>query len=285
MLNEPVASDDPAVTMLYRLRRWWAICGLALFAVTWRLWVPQTVFPQVPLFRWGSVLPSAVDGACFGSMIVALIAAAIGLPRFARTQITWPLFAVACAGSIVFDQHRLQPWAWLLLLMSLLFRCSDEGKSSTAGRLRMPSAETLLQWLTISIYFWSAVSKFDRSFFATHGPTLVEALFRSIGAVGWPGTVKWWLAVALPLGELAIAVGLSWPRGRRLALWCAIGLHLALILALGPFRLGHRPGVLLWNVAFIGHDWLLFRRRAFSKWPRECPTGNDARSDARLHDR
>ena len=62
-----------------QLRRWWAICGLVLFAVTWRLWVPQAVFPQVPLFRWASALPSAVDWLCFGSMIVALLAATGGL--------------------------------------------------------------------------------------------------------------------------------------------------------------------------------------------------------------
>ena len=42
----------------------------------------------------------------------------------------------------------------------------------------------------------------------------------------------------------------------------ATALHVGLLLALGPLGLGHRPGVLLWNVAFIGHDWLLFGTRA-----------------------
>ena len=117
--------------------------------------------------------------------------------------------------------------------------------------------------LTISIYFWSAVSKLDADFFSSHGQTLVEALLGTIriDAAAWPGRWKWWLATALPLGEMLVAVGLSWPRTRRTALIAATGLHVGLLLALGPLGLGHRPGVLLWNVAFIGHDWMLFGRR------------------------
>ncbi|MBC7817132.1 MAG: hypothetical protein IAG10_09620, partial [Planctomycetaceae bacterium] len=118
----------------------------------------------------------------------------------------------------------------------------------------------LLRALTISIYFWSAVSKFDVGFYASHGQILVDALFQAVGinAAGWPASVKWWLAFSLPLGELLVAVGLCWPRTRQAALIAATALHIGLILALGPMGLGHRPGVLLWNVAFIGHDWLLF---------------------------
>ena len=259
MLKAPVRTDDPTVPMLDRLRLWWAICGLVLFAATWRLWVPQSVFPQVPLFHWVTVLPNAFDGLCFGSLIVALIAAAIGLPRYARTQIAWPLFSVTCVGSVLFDQHRLQPWVWLLLLMSLLFQDDSSRRTLQVRWFETLSPETLLRWLTISVYFWSAVSKFDQGFFATHGPTLVEALLRLVGLGGLPGSVTWGLAIGLPFGELLIAVGLSCPRFRRYAVWGAIGLHFALILALGPLGLGHRSGVLLWNIAFIGHDWLLFR--------------------------
>ena len=130
----------------------------------------------------------------------------------------------------------------------------------------LPPPARLLRVLTISIYFWSAVSKFDAGFYASHGQTLVEALFQSvsINAAGWPASVKWWLAFSLPLAELFVAVGLCWPRTRRAALIAATALHVGLILALGPTGLGHRPGVLLWNIAFIGHDWLLFGARANS---------------------
>ena len=31
--------------------RVWACFGLALFAVTWKLWTPQNLYPQVPVFE------------------------------------------------------------------------------------------------------------------------------------------------------------------------------------------------------------------------------------------
>jgi hypothetical protein len=265
-----------------------------LFFATWTLWTSQTEFPQVPLFGWARSLPGFVDWLAFGVVLGSLIVAIVQ-PSSRRC---WGALAVALSVLFLLDQHRLQPWAWQLFLMAaaiLRSQASDgsqpngtrsvNGMALAAGDLpenveiASPVASAiplnvseigrhlparLLRGLTISIYFWSAVSKFDAGFFASHGQTLVEALFHSIGitAAGWPARVKWWLAFALPLGELLVAVGFCWPRTRRATLFAATALHVGLILALGPLGLGHRPGVLLWNIAFIGHDWLLFRSQA-----------------------
>lgn len=86
MLADTSVTDDPAAKALRRLRRWWAISGLVLFAT-------------------------------------------------------------ALSVLILIDQHRLQPWAWQLLLMSCVFAT------------RSANATRLLMLLTISVYFWSAVSK------------------------------------------------------------------------------------------------------------------------------
>ncbi len=260
------ATVESAATSLHCLRRWWAISGLILFAATWKLWTPQDVFPQVPLFRWVGAVPVVVEWLCC-AIVLGSLAAAV-LDRWKRSP--WLAFATALGVLILIDQHRLQPWAWQLLLMSCVFVS------------RNANTNRLLMLLTISVYFWSAVSKCDRLFFATHGQTLAEALFQSLGVntAPWPPAVKGWLAVALPAGEMLVALGLSWPRTRRVALWSEIGLHVSLIMALGPFGLQHRPGVLFWNLAFIGHDWLLFghssrdRERAVNS---RCPTPSRSR--------
>ncbi len=248
MVADAIRLDVEDTTIIRRLRRWWSIAGLLLFAATWKLWTPQTEFPQVPLFDWVCSLPSFIDWLAFGVLLGSLAFSA-WKPDSNRAWIT---LAVSLAVLIVLDQHRLQPWAWQLLLMSVFL------SSASAGQLGLVPHITL----TISIYFWSAVSKLDLDFFASHGQALVEALSGAIriDAAGWPARWKWWLATTLPLGELLVAAGLSWPRTRRAALVAATGLHLGLLLALGPLGLGHRPGVLLWNVAFIGHDWLLLGR-------------------------
>ncbi len=233
------------------LRRWWAVAGLVLFAATWKLWTPQMEFPQVPLFGWAGSLPLFFDWLAFGILLGSLAAAA-WKPDSRRI---WIAIAISLSVSMVLDQHRLQPWAWQLLLMAIWWSSAGVGQVGNLPHVV----------LTISIYFWSAISKLDADFVCSHGQTLIEALFRSVGinAVNWPTNCKSWLAILLPIGELLVATGFCWPRTRRVALFGATALHVGLILALGPLGLGHRPGVLLWNVAFIGHDWLLFGARSF----------------------
>lgn len=228
------------------LRRWWAVAGLVLFAVTWKLWTPQSEFPQIPLFGWAGSLPLFVDRLAFGVLLGSLATAALK-PDSPRV---WFAFAASQVVLFALNQHRLQPWAWQLLLMAIWW---------SASKMRQDSHRSCIA-LTISIYFWSAVSKLDASFMASHGQTLIEALLGAVAvdAAPWPPRWKWWLALCLPIGELLVAVGLCWRKTRRAALIGAMMLHVGLILALGPLGLGHRPGVLVWNVAFVGHIWLLF---------------------------
>ena len=118
-------------------------------------------------------------------------------------------------------------------------------------------------WLTISIYFWSAVSKFDYNFFHDQGPTLVEGFKHAIGireaTNRWSASFDVWAAIGLAIGELSVAILLSIRRTQRVGIWLAILMHGALLVALGPLGLKHSWGVLLWNLFFAGQTWLLFR--------------------------
>ncbi|MBC7817548.1 MAG: hypothetical protein IAG10_11705, partial [Planctomycetaceae bacterium] len=102
------------------LVRWWAIAGLTLFAATWKLWTSQTEFPQVPLFGWAESLPLLVDWLAFGVLLGSLVYAA-WQPDSRRS---WLAFGISLGVLIVLDQHRLQPWAWQLLLMTAAFTIS-----------------------------------------------------------------------------------------------------------------------------------------------------------------
>ena len=160
-------------------------------------------------------------------------------------------FILALTFLIVLDQHRLQPWAYQFLLIAVVLSCANS--SQAVGWLRV---------LTIGIYAHSAFSKFDASFLNTHGQELTAALFGAIGFSlnGLDESTRRLLAFALPVGEFLIAVGLCLPRFRRPAVSFAIVMHSVLLIALGPFGLNHRPGVLLWNVFFACQTFLLFDR-------------------------
>ena len=47
--------------------------ALLLLAVTWRLWTPQIVFPQIPFFEFLVSTPSTVDWVACAIVLVSLL--------------------------------------------------------------------------------------------------------------------------------------------------------------------------------------------------------------------
>lgn len=228
---------------------------------TWQLWVPQTVFPQVPLFSWIISLPTWVDWLTLTAMVASslcmlgMVFASWFLQRqdqgFCQTgqQICGGLFFSAYLISIAFDQHRIQPWAYQFAIGFLLLTF-----------LKPPQAVRLFRLFVISIYFYSALSKCDASFMQTLGPQLVKGLFTGIdvSTAYWSESTLTLIAASFPVAEFLIAVGLLIPRTRQWTLYAAVAMHVSLILAVGPWGLNHHGGVLIWNVYFILQDLILF---------------------------
>lgn len=246
---------DHAASTLRIASRWLALCGLALVGATCPLWTGTTDFPQVPLLAALRPVPLLVDWSLLVSLIAAWIAVLWKPAPQSAGRVGLLIAATALGLLILLNQHRLQPWAWQFLLVGLLIGSAAPAAALSAWR-----------WLAISIYVWSALSKLDVTFFQSHGPFLLEGLFRALGrpeALGlWSETARNRLAAAIPVAELTVAVTLLIPRTRLAGLVGSITMHLVLLLALGPLGHGHQPGVLLWNLFFIGQNLLLFARPA-----------------------
>ena len=239
------------------LTRLLALGQLALVAVTWKLWTPQSVFPQVPLIRAACDWPGWFDWVCLAVLVASSVALLVVARRGRAGRVASAGLAISLAGFFVLDQHRLQPWAWQFFLLAVLLSLADDTTARRGWR-----------WLVIGIYFWSAVSKLDYTFCHEQGPALLGGLKQAMGLRGIPN--RWTEALdvvgslGIALGEMSVAVLLAWPRARWLGLWTATIMHVALLAALGPFGLNHSLGVLLWNVFFIVQNWLLFRESAAS---------------------
>jgi hypothetical protein len=232
-----------------RLRRVVALFALLLFASTWPLWTPQTAFPQVPLLFIAGQLSNWCDWLLFGLMLVAM-----AIVLFANSSSRWwrrgcALFVAAFVASVLIDQHRLQPWAYQFALVAAVLALVSDRRGLS-----------LLRILTIGIYVHSALSKFDFSFIETNGQYLVGGVTNVWGIDGekWNPTQRRVVAAMLPLGELAVGVGLCFRITRRLALAFAVVMHALLMVALGPWSLDHELGVLIWNAYFIVQNVLLF---------------------------
>ena len=231
-----------------RLQRWTAINSLALIAVTYRLWIPQTVFPQVPAFATLCTAPAWCDCICLGVLLVGLLFLSMGHKGYCNTC-GGPMVFVSLLALFCLDQHRFQPWAYQLWIFTAVWLCCGI-------HLRL----FWMRGLIVSIYFYSAIGKFDYEFLHTVGQQMLGALMMQFGQdpVSIPDWLRLSLVATFPLAELAVAAGLSWSKSRRIAGWLAICLHMTLIVILGPLGLNHRLGVLLWNLSFAVQVYLLF---------------------------
>ena len=155
-----------------------------------------------------------------------------------------------CAASILclflLNQHRLQPWAWQFFLYAVLLTLAKQ-----SGQLIVSA-----RWLTASVYFFSAISKFDYQFIYGLGATMAQTLVETVGvdATGWIS----FIAASMPFFELLIAVLLIVRRTRKIGVVLAAMLHTALIATLGPWGLAHHLGVLIWNLFFFSITAILF---------------------------
>ena len=245
---DSMQSTDKHSKVSQRLSKWTAISSLALIAVTWRLWTPQSTYPQVPVLHSLCNAPLWLDwlglgGALFGLTIVAINS------RPHIVQIGCATAMVSLLLSFSLDQHRFQPWAYELLLFCGVWLCC-----------RDPLRMNLMRWLLISVYFYSAIGKLDFEFLHTVGQQMLAVVVGGFGIdlKDLSPNLRLALVANFPCIELAIAVALAWPKTRRLAGWLAIGVHLGLIVILGPFGLNHRLGVLVWNVQVAAQTYWLF---------------------------
>lgn len=230
-----------------RIVHWTALAAIALYAVTWPLWFPafsDTDFPIVPWFSLFVGWPVWVDSL----LSLLLMVSWLGLFFRSGGAEKWVLQATVIAvgvALVLLNQHRLQPWHYqFLVIAGLTF---GHKHSATLRVLRV---------LVISVYAYSALSKFDFEFLHTVGQQLLGE-FLGLFQIEIEGRL-WYLVWLIPSCELTLASLLCFRRTRIIGGILACLQHFALLFILGPWGLNHSWGVLIWNVYSAGLVWLLF---------------------------
>jgi len=269
-----VLSSDPHRT-LSRFRLTISAATLVMLASSWPLWIDSGEIPRVPFV---TAIPSL--GAEGSTLVLVMLKLSIA------TAAVWGLFrrndgigvrllegaAVVLGTALVLgDQHRFQPWFYQFL-MAFVF-------------LSAGSAKEGIRWnraFIIGIYVHSGLSKLDFSFTHETGLVFLQALCRPIGLhpESWANPTRAAAILAMPAGEILVGLGLIFRKTRRIALLGTIAQHLALVAILGPWGLNHSLNVLLWNLALIVENVLLFSRELDD--PREAENRRTLAPLARL---
>jgi len=256
--NAPSVGGEASIFL-----RVWAIFGLVLFATTWKLWTPQVVYPQVPVFEFLVNVPAIIDWIAFALVGFSIALLAIQ-PSLGGGRVRWPMVMLAASLLVSFslDQHRLQPWAWHWFVFAIVFVLA-----------KVRDATFWVRWIVTSVYVYSAISKLDYQFTHSVGLEMLHAMADLIGVSLVERSTESLSRVVLllPLIELLVGVGLTFAATRMVFGSLAVLLHLGLLLTLGPLGLNHQSPVLIWNAFFVFQAYWLFVRREepeFSGQPR-----------------
>lgn len=232
--------------------RIWAVFAVTLVAVTWKLWFPMldaTGFPSVPLADEVLLGQRPMHGYAL-MFASAVLLVGLGIAMTSGRRFAWWIVAIGLGLSFLLDQHRLQPWAYQLAILAILF-------ATTTG-------QTMRRWLipfAASVYIYSAAGKFDYQFAHTVGQDFLRSIFAALGGLpeSWNESTRAAMTMFFPTVELAAGIACLFRPTRVLAGIVLVGMHASLIAILGPWSLDHSPGVLVWNVAlaFQAYWWMV----------------------------
>lgn len=227
---------------------------ILLVCLTFPLWVGTSQFPAIPFVSALVKLPAAVDGlvtvllllSCGGCFFAANslggIAPESNSQTLRRTR-RWLIATLAFGMTLVLlNQHRLQPWHWLFLLLSV--QCS----------LLRVDCQLLTRRLTIaSIYVFAALSRLGSGIDEGMSREVLVTLLDMVGlsAVTRSEGMLSMGCIAMTLMELLTGVLLLVPRLRKPGVMLALTTHASLLVALSPMGLNHNYAVLAWNLFFV----------------------------------
>lgn len=212
----------------------------AVLLISMRAWRTPADFPTSPVFDFLPQIPRPLDmvlPVCFLLLSLALI--------FARKtkRIHFALVIIGLLLTLL-DINRLHPWFYLILWVNLTLLVVPAGNP---GMLRV-----LLALLIFGIYFWSGFHKLNPQFPKSVLPWLLEpwGLFQE----GAPSGIGYLLAVL----EMAMPVLMLFHRTRWVGFSLLCGMHLMILIAIGPFGHNWNQVVWPWNIAMPVFAWLTF---------------------------
>ena len=264
------------------------------------LWFAASEFPVVPFFSFLTSVPRSFDRVLSGLLVASLlIDAGVTAARISRRGDSVPfvqigracdsVFALSTGMLILLNQHCLQPWMYHFLILTPLLwlhalRPVASADSKRSEDETCPTGSSVdysrqaIIWLTASMYVWSEWSKLDWSFLHSHGPKFVNAICEAVGLSTQFWSDRTWLiaAACLSVGELFVGVAFLFRKTRACGLAASVVMHLLLVVAVGPWVLDHKAGVLLWNGYFIAQNVILFLAERRSSAASELPGNNSA---------
>ncbi len=221
-----------------------ALTQLLLMMMTLPLWSGTGVFPAVPLTSMrlpGWLLPTAsvvIAVSCLRRVLTAADWRGKWTPAKSRLRAAI-LLAVALIPPLL-NVHCLQAWYWFFLLVTAI-RCGEPQSCQRAAIVLVLGG----------LYLCSGLSRISEQVDSGISALIMRQICSPTVELHSLGLMTRTALVGEILLGLALLGSVRWSWLRFPAGVAAIALHCALLYALGPLRLNHHWGVLIWNLLFV----------------------------------
>ncbi len=231
---------DPKI-MLKAVCVTWIITKL----ICYRLWLADRLFPLVPVNEAVSILPDFFHSGLF---IISLICMAGML--FFQTRKLAAILLISELLSCALDQNRWQPWEYQFLFMLATFVFIKDEKYCRFS----------WQLIIAGLFFFSGLGKFNSAFIHDTWQNLI--LYRWLGLTNH-SILLVRAGYLLPMVEMMAAICLFINPFKTFAVAILTGMHLMILLMLGPIGLNINAVVWPWNILMILLLLTLFLRTRF----------------------
>lgn len=216
---------------------------LFLMLATWPLWWGGSDFPAIPMVEVLRGVPVSVDRVLLGVFFAAALMYAVKGDRRS-------LPVLLCAGAMLccLNQHRLQPWNWLFLVLLI-------------PQISLPShGRRIAQFTICTVYICAAASRFGPDMSGGMSRQLLTAALQLLRVPVPKESVVVVMCSLMTMAEFCTGLLLLTHRFRTAGVMLAVIGHTVLLVLLSPLGLNHHSGVLLWNAFFIVYVPTVFRQ-------------------------
>lgn len=252
-LSSRGASNRSRVSMLCLS----CLLGLAAsMAVSYSLWIGPRTFPALPMIGVSS--PAWDRGAQWVGLLLAC-AVVVALVEFARrapsAMQSARLVILAYICAIFVDQTRLQPWAYLDVLLLTCVATLGARETEQSDQESEDAMAVALVWcrcILIAMYAFSALHKLNLAFFDRVIPFLLTGVLPDVSLSTRASFVLGGVMIAT---ELSVAGLLARPATRRAGATLGSAMHFTICLLLGPWGADFNAVVWPWNVCMVALLW------------------------------
>lgn len=212
--------------------------------LTPKLWLPiDRVLPAIPAFYFVDMLPSFLN---FGATILAIIILLFSF--FAKhKKFLFLSYLILISIASIFDVLRVQPWLFYYsaFIFVLYFTQSDPKK-----------ALHICAFILSLVYIFSGMQKLNAGFATDTFPWLMQPITNHTNKVITRFISSLWILA--PIAEFGAGLGLWFKRSQKTSKWILVGMHLFILMMIGPAGLNVNVVVWPWNISFIVLLLILF---------------------------